>query len=78
MELLWQGGLRGSQEGLGGMGPGDEQVRYLQDSCNNVKRSGYHMQQAIVRTFLNSVLFILKALQDPKTCADKTVACISN
>ena len=37
------------QDGVGGMGSGEEQLRYLQDSSNNVKRSGFHMQSAIVQ-----------------------------
>ena len=44
---LLQGGLRGSSDGA--QGPQNDQARYLQDSCNSVKRSGFHMQQAIVR-----------------------------
>ena len=48
-----QGGLRASQDGgFGGMGGGDDQMRFLQESCGNVKRSGYHMQQAIVNYFI--------------------------
>lgn len=31
-----------------GFSPQDDQVRYLQDASNNVKRAGYHMQQAMV------------------------------
>jgi len=45
-----QGGLRGSSDGA--LGTQNDQARYLQDSCNSVKRNGFHMQQAIVRPHL--------------------------
>ena len=31
------------------MSPQDEQVRFLQDASNNVKRSGFYMKRALVR-----------------------------
>lgn len=33
----------------GSTSPVDEQTRFLQDSSNNVKRSGFYMKRALVR-----------------------------
>ena len=54
------------------MSPQDEQVRFLQDASNNVKRSGFYMKRALVRLrqlqLGEECRFVFNVLQEAMHC----------
>ena len=53
------------------LSPQDEQVRFLQDASNNVKRSGFYMKRALVRLRLQlwqECQVVLRAVQEAMRC----------